>query len=593
MLNIYKKLVTALDYHYTKEELVKGIFSLAKSFLIKEKDFHRKYGLPNHVANHSIIKSGASKINILQVCATVFINESIFKAFLGSLPEQTFRVLKVLVWEYSMEIPLLEKELKFPIGTGKKSDLYHWNNNFQVFTEFYFFKGALDPYAKELSIPDEVAQHIQPFYAKPKGYYIEAIPHPNKAELIYESGDESIMEEMMRLTHYYSQDKITKNKSGKILYSTANKTRKALKLREFFDEEYKEGASVRTHLLIQLLATQKKVSPTVSPVELIKDLFNEYKISGEFNAVHAFVLHLKGTGNIFTYNQAKLGETTLSLLKELPVNKWVSIDNIIKYSRLHRMNLALISRYDFNHKLYFNKTSDQDEWYGSYKSYYTQSHFTQVFLHPSIKATFFFFASYGLIDIAYNQPKGEQHKDYYSVFDDLMYVRLNDLGAYIVGKTKEYIPKKIDSGAKVILSDTSMSIYLTKEDVGKAIMLEPFATKVAPRQFLMDYKVFLKDCKTQQNVKDKILVFKKTFGSDLPTIWEQFFNELENKSGCFGPIGEHFTFHLKEDKDLLILLSREERLKKLIIRAEDYHIIVKKKNMALLRNNLKEYGYLI
>ncbi|MEM9340030.1 MAG: hypothetical protein AAGA66_14940 [Bacteroidota bacterium] len=590
MSNIYKSLIAAFDHHYTKDELVKGIYSLARLFFKENEGFHEKYGLPDYVDSDPYVKGNPSKMMVLEVCATVFVNEPIFKAFSGFLPENTRRVLEVLVWEYKMEIPLLEKELKIFIREVRKDNFFHRFSN-TIFEDFYFFKGALDEYSGEFSIPDKLAQHLRAFYEKPKGYQLEAVTQPAPTDMVYESGAETILEEMMRLTHYYSQDKISRNKAGNILYSTANKTRKALRLREFFDEDYKEGASVRTHFLIQLLGTQGKVSPTASPTELIKTLFDNYKKGMVYNVAQVFVLHLKGTGHLHTYEPSKIAVTFLSLLKELSINEWVSIHNIIKYAKLHRIDLDLTSKYEFSQKLYINKADY--EWGGNYKSYFEESGFSEVFLHPTIKATFFFFAAYGLLDLAYNQPKGEQYEDYYSVFDGLTYVRLTELGAYVVGKTSEYIPKKTDSGAKVMLSDTSMSIYLTEEDEGKAIMLEPFATKVGSRRFLADYKVFLNDCKTPKNVKEKIDIFKKTFGPDIPPLWDQFFKDLEKKADCFNSIEAHQTFHLKEDKELLILLSREEKLKKLVIRAEDYHVIVKKKDVIKLRNLLKEYGYLL
>lgn len=594
MSNTYSKLVHAFEHHFTKEELVKGMFVYVRHFFITEKNFHKKYELPHYIKIKHELKSNINKLAMAQACAAVFFNEFVYRAFLNYLPENTRRVLTVLVWEHEMEISQLQKELNITIGKNEKHK-YYYNTVYRTFEEYHLFAGSQKDYADVLSIPEYLAKHLQSFYPKPKGYHLEVVTKPDQTDLIYEGGAESALEEMMRLTHYYTQGKISKNKYGKILYSTANKTRKTLKLREFFGEDLKEGASVRTYFLTQLLATKGKLSPTVPTIKLIKELFQEDNLSTNLDALETLVLHLRGTGRIYSYSQHEIWDQYLSFLKKLPQDEWISINNVFKYFSIHKINLDLIEKYDFRQSLYITKTFSGKNW-GSgttYKHHYESNEFPQVFLHPTIKATFFLFASFGLLDLAYNQPKGEQHEDYYSVFDGLKYIRLTEFGAYIIGKIKNYTSKIVDSGAEVILSDTSMSIYLTEEDVGKSIMLEPFATKISSKRFLMDYTVFLKDCKTPKDIKDKIKVFKNSFGVELPPLWKQFFKDLENKSKCFQSIEEHHTFHLKDDRDLLVLLSREKTLKNLVIRAEDYHIIVKKKNLSQLRSRLKEYGYLI
>ncbi|MGL4969272.1 MAG: hypothetical protein ACRC5B_03810 [Fusobacteriaceae bacterium] len=73
--------------------------------------------------------------------------------------------------------------------------------------------------------------------------------------------------------------------------------------------------------------------------------------------------------------------------------------------------------------------------------------------------------------------------------------------------------------------------------------------------------------------------------------WTQFFNELLEKSQAVNMISEYTVLKLKNDKELLSCITKDEKLKSLVLKAEDYHILVKKDNMPKVIHLFKEYGY--
>lgn len=586
------ELIAALDKHFTKVQLEGGLFPKVKDLLLAQEDISKAHGVSAELIELLNTKNYLNKGQMLLACAVVFASETLYNAFRKRLSYKVQEILQMLIWEIEIPIKTLEARLNYQVAAKKKSNFIYEGDLYMTLKEFRLFKSPANKYADPptFSIPQTLAQHLRQWHPKPKGYYIEPVTQLPKTDYVYDQAEVWIMQEIPRTAHYLLNGKISRSKSGQIHASSSNKIRKALKLKEFFDPTYKEGVSIRTHLLLQLLSSVQNPSPTIDPITLIKQATNNFRDNLKFNPLSALTLHLSGTGHIDLFYQKKIGNAYWTLLNRLPQHEWVSMDNILAYCKYRAIELEAITAYQFSNFLHTKKKAPNGY---SLKSPHPQEDYELVFYQPFVKALFFLMGTFGLVDLAYNQPLGEQYTDYQSVFDQLKYVRLNDLGAYLLGKTKEYTPKQNDSHAKLVLSDTSMSIYLTEEDEAKSIMLQPFAKKVSPQRFLMDYSTFLKDCKEPSQLKEKIAVFKTTFADKLPPNWQAFFEELVNKSDCFSTIEEHYTFHLKEDRELLLLLSRDQTLKQLVIRAEDYHIIVRKKHITKFRNKLKEYGYLI
>ena len=52
-----------------------------------------------------------------------------------------------------------------------------------------------------------------------------------------------------------------------------------------------------------------------------------------------------------------------------------------------------------------------------------------------------------------------------------------------------------------------------------------------------------------------------------------------------------YVFKLKEDKELLNLVAKDEILKPLLFKGEGYHIIMKEENVKTVLKRLESFGY--
>jgi hypothetical protein len=80
----------------------------------------------------------------------------------------------------------------------------------------------------------------------------------------------------------------------------------------------------------------------------------------------------------------------------------------------------------------------------------------------------------------------------------------------------------------------------------------------------------------------------------LPKNWQEFFITLDKKINPLTAVNEVLVFKIPSgDPELVKLLIQNQEIKKLLIKAEDYQIIVLQKDYATLRNKLKSFGYLL
>jgi len=255
--------------------------------------------------------------------------------------------------------------------------------------------------------------------------------------------------------------------------------------------------------------------------------------------------------------------------------------------------VQLVRELDAHNYLYF----EYERKYGKDKSYVIRNYYQTLITEPLVLGTFFLFATFGLVDIAYDQPvnpKAEKfNKKYISVYDGLKYVRLTPLGAYLCGLSPNYeVTVKTDH--QILLDEQNLFISYQGDNKPLTSILSKIARKAGEHLYKVDYETLLADCQTQKEVVGKINIFKQLISTDLPPNWQKFFDSLEQKSFTLESQENEFkVFQLPEDKELIRLVASDAFLKKNIIKAEMYFIIIPKSDVSKVKNYLKKFGFLI
>ncbi len=124
-------------------------------------------------------------------------------------------------------------------------------------------------------------------------------------------------------------------------------------------------------------------------------------------------------------------------------------------------------------------------------------------------------------------------------------------------------------------------------------MLKRFASKTSLNRYQVSNQSFLKACGTKEDLSEKIRLFRQVVGEDLPENWQQYFKELLDNCNPLKQVGPHAVFKLSRNKALITLVAQDPVLRRLVLKAEDHHVIVFRTHLARFKSRMKELGYLL
>ena len=76
-------------------------------------------------------------------------------------------------------------------------------------------------------------------------------------------------------------------------------------------------------------------------------------------------------------------------------------------------------------------------------------------------------------------------------------------------------------------------------------------------------------------------------------MWKGFFTDILDKSSAIKADNHFVVLKLKNDKDLIKTIARDERFKPLMLKGEDYHLLVRTENVSEIISLFKEHGYYV
>ena len=398
----------------------------------------------------------------------------------------------------------------------------------------------------------------------------------------------------------YQQGEFYLKKKG-ISASDIKQAQKKMMLTELFpgdDNEYRRN--LRVHNYLQLLSLnescklidrkmQKKA--TIVPYEdTLRDIIANFSHFGHYLPAMLFP-HVKGLRKQMTDygRETKLAEMLFSWLREEP-ERWISINDLL----LKIMDLesdGTTSRYSI---LVYHPNDEipssplLNEYSGRS---ITAEHYTQEFGYTALQGLALMLCSLGIAEVALND---DIHR-HLSPFDSIDYVRLTDLGRYALGITDEYIAPEQEHVAYFELDPERLIIRSLVEPNPYAQLLTDTSVAISRNRFETSALSFLANCHTKADVESKISIFRQFISSDLPPLWEQFFQQLLRH--CH-PLKEDKTGYKRyvldpSNRDLIQLVTTDPVLRQVVIRAEGYRIMVKNDDLNKFENQLKKHGYLL
>lgn len=590
-----------LARNYTMRELERGMGKYAKQFVKKHRDICEEEGV--YVSQLDLAyEKKLNKMKLELLTSIPLSGKTIFQAFRDFLPEEIGVILDELVWVDRLSHQDTEELFEITIYTSEETSYSSGYKSMRhtLKPEFEFFDWSGGSYYSNakakfvIYLQADLRKILSSFYDRPKEADFHPIAEPEQTQHTY-NGEQDILLELPRMIAYAGQGQIKTTTKGKVQTSTLGKMQRKLKLKEFYpDAEDKALKNMRTSLLSGLIISIKKPSVSVDIIAQLKDLMKD-NYRNNYSSLYGIITYIKGTGYVDNYYVNNVEPTIFNMLKDLPKYEWVSMKNIQNHIKYNFINVQLLRGGIVRDKLYYTYKAEGRNYTYDNKVYIEPHRYIGSFINPFLKGTFFLFAAFGLLEIAYDTPNvSEMGKTAQSPYDKLKYIRLTKLGAFILGIEARYEAPDAISKSTITLSENSLTVIIDEADTTAPVVLEPYTERVSPNRFRTDFSFFLKGVGNQKQLNDKIQLFKNSVKVDIPPNWEQFFKELNQKIDPLKQVKNTKIFHIPEDnKELLQLVAKDPVFQKICLKAEGYHIFVSNKNLPKFKQRLQEFGYLM
>jgi len=603
----HNSLIEIFHKEFSKAILSSYVGKWIQKFIESHLELCKEEEIPDTVLE--AVAGKAYKINkqmLSEIASVPFSTQKLFDAYREYLPVKFQTLLDELIWHESLtfeEAGNFTNE-KIYIEHQQERGRFSRRDQFELKIEYNFFiaYNKRDYYYQELGLNDYFVKLpvglrivLSHYYKAPKNASFHPVDKLEKTKHTFTS-EANIHSEISKALAYRNQNLIKTSTKGKVVASTLGKMQRATALEEFYpDSKNKMLKAVKTNLLAGMLTKHSNVAslPTLMH-EFIKLLFNkQYK--NIYNCTDGILNHLRGIGRIDEFYIQDSELTIITIFEKLPIDEWISVKNLQDYVKYNFYDLTPIRRNHACEKLYYPiREEDRKDIYID-KKFISKEPFSKVITSPYLFGSCYLFAAFGLMDIAYNTPNlSIPGTSGYSPYDELKYIKLNKLGAYVLGISDTYEASENVSKSSIELSDKSLTIVIDEADHTAPILLKPYAQRASPNRYQTNFSYFLNSVTDKKTLEDKITLFKQTVKVEIPEIWNQFFNDLHKKIDPVKKIFGHNIFRIPPDnKELMRLIAKDATLQKLCLKAEGYHIIVKNSNLNKFKSRLQEFGYLM
>lgn len=562
----------------------------------------------NHNYVPDVIKLCATKKQCLKAellnFASLFFNEDNFHLFLETLPDNV-RAIWIAAAD---KIFLSEKEANELLGEECVIDTHRWH---QVGVCNTLGEGIFKITSSErFDYSDN-----NTYYLTFKSYWLRELTYrcshhtlkdcqtavlPDKLTVFNAEAD--LFQEIPILNNLRESGMLT---LGRTHFFTA-KLRKALdkarinnfnlneKSTKYYEETLRSYYLIITYLLT-CERTYDHVINSASPLQLIQ-LCVKYVFDHTSKFCKLFLPHITCIDRDYDYSHRNTNRLMRSFERSLLTLKssmWVSIEQVLYQTRCFFDNKTYVSiliqeptsYYNIGFKLH-DKNADEPIKYDEIITRVT---------YQSIKSVLLAMASWGIIEIAYDPTTTANGLSYLT--DALRYVRLTNLGKYVLGEAKSYqLPATMVNTCKDFeLNADRLLIKVLNPNSKGNFALGKIATPITSQLYRTDFSVFLKECNTKDDIVKNIDLFKKYIANEPPQIWEDFFNAMLERTNALKKVKTSYITRSidAKDKELQDIIMHDPNIKQYILRAEGYVVLIEQAHLNDVNNILKTYGYTI
>ena len=551
-------------------------------------------------------KTNSSKHVIAQGVALILASEQNLKLYVDTLSDGMKELWRTVLFKLFVTQKEAKKILKTTTNLFSQERSYYyysdkivWNKREYGWFRTESFRSAevgrygYRDYESYITISPAIHALFLPLFfpeAFDQEVGLNELPEGHYRTLLFETDSQAHYQLFCGL---YQQGEFPLKKKG-VGTADMKRAQKKLALAEFFPGDTTEfRANLRAFSYISLLTLAKQYlvkesNPTYE--DTLRYLFSEFSRL-HFWLINLLYPHIKGLRQQMTNygRHSKLCNIMFTWLREEP-ERWVSIRDIFLkiYGIENGENSSRFTTLVFFPKDEQSNTQMTNEY--SNKTI-AANNYAMEFGYTGLQTCAFLMASVGAAEIAIN----EDINDGLSPFESLEFIRLTPLGRYALGLTDDYEAPEQEDMAYFELDPERLIIRSLVEPNPYAQLLMDTSQPISKNRFETSALSFLSSCHTKADVESKIKIFRQFISSDLPPLWEQFFQSLLQHCN---PLKEDNTNYKRyvldpQNRDLIQLVTTDPVLRQLVIRAEGYRIMVKNDDLKKFETQLKKHGYLL
>ncbi len=338
-------------------------------------------------------------------------------------------------------------------------------------------------------------------------------------------------------------------------------------------------------------AGQKALStPPHQTIRRCWDRWQKSTLLDEFNRIHTIKGQTgKGKRNM-TAAPGRRVEITAAL-QDCPSNQWMSFDAFSRYM-LAASHSFQVSRDLWT--LYISDSNYGNLGYAGYGEWHVvQGRYLMVFL-------FEYAATLGLLDLAYIHPVGARHDfgdmwgtddlDCLSRYDGLLYLRINNLGAWCLGQISNYSPSSPQAEPVLKVIPNREIVATAPLPAGDLMALEIFAERISDSVWKIEPKLILKAIEKGRTVSELLDFLVAKADGGIPKNISIFFQEMADRESQLQVRGSALLIEA-QDSALAQLITHSSTLARLCMLAGERTIVVPAESEKAFRRALRDLGY--
>ena len=310
------------------------------------------------------------------------------------------------------------------------------------------------------------------------------------------------------------------------------------------------------------------------------------------------VEHIKGQRAANALTSAKnRRQAVAAALADCPVGQWLTVEDLFTRMRRagHSPTIARSERGLW--KLYL-----ADPQYGSFG--YAGFHgWTLLEGRYTLAVLFEYAATLGLIDVAYDHPArarqdfrgnwGADELDYLSRYDGLRSLRLNALGAWVLGLSDHHSPaaSATVTGSLRVLP-TGDVVALGQLTLGEQMTLSAFAAQTTERVWRLSSTTVVAALTAGRTLDELVELLSSLSGSELPQPVRILIDDIADRARMLTDLGPVRLLECR-DAATATLLSRDRELRRLCRGLGDTFLAVPAEHESAFRARLPAIGYLL